>query len=140
MSSSKKARRPNPGIAFDTCILIIDDDRRASLALSFMLSVRGYEEVRSVRSAARAVAISANFSPGIVFLDFDLPNTDTLDLAKQLNRGTRHKALRMIALTSAVEHPAREQARQAGFERFLVKPCEQAEVDKILRLPADHAA
>jgi len=140
MSSIKKAKRPNQGISLDTCILIIDDDRRSSLALSFMLGVRGYEEVRAVRSAARAVAIAGSFLPGIVFLDLDLPATDTLDLARQLVRAARNKPLRMIALTSTVEHPWRELARQAGFERFLVKPSEQAEVDKILRLPADTAA
>lgn len=140
MAPSRKAPRQNSGISLDTCILIIDDDRRASLALSFMLNVRGYAEIRSVRSAARAVAISGNFSPGIVFLDLELPNTDTLDLAKQLARGSRAAAVRLIALTTNAEHPMRETARQAGFERFLVKPCEQAEVDKILRLPADNAA
>lgn len=140
ITPTRKAPRQNAGISLDTCILIIDDDRRASLALSFMLNVRGYAEIRSVRSAARAVAISDNFSPGIVFLDLELPNTDTLNLAKQLNRGSRPTALRLIALTTTAEHPLREQARQAGFERFLMKPCEQVEVDKILRLPADQAA
>ena len=140
ISLTKRASRQGPGIALDTCILIIDNDRAVSVALSFMLGVRGYDEVRSVRSAARALVIAENFNPGIVFLDIDQATADPLDLAKQLRRGSRQSALRLIALTSTVDHPLREDARQAGFERFLVKPCEQAEVDKILRLPADNAA
>lgn len=139
LSTSRKEPGRNPGISLETCILIIDDDRRASLALSFMLTVRGYTEIRCVRSAARAAAIADNFSPGIVFLDLELPNTDPLGLAKQLKRISRPGALRLIALTTTAEHPLGEQARQSGFERFLVKPCEQAEVDKILRLAADNA-
>jgi CheY-like chemotaxis protein len=69
-----------------------------------------------------------------------LPNTDTLELANLLRRSSGQKNVRLIALTSTVEHPLRETARQAGFERFLVKPCEQVEVDKVLRLPAENAA
>jgi CheY-like chemotaxis protein len=140
MSSSRKLSQPKPGIAIDTCILIIDDDRPASVALSFMLSLRGYEEIRSVRSAGRAVAIAENFSPGIVFLNIELPGMDSLALARDLRRGSRQPALRIIALTNSAEHPTRDDAREAGFERYLVKPCEQSEIDKILRLPADLAA
>jgi CheY-like chemotaxis protein len=61
-------------------------------------------------------------------------------LASRLFRSSPRNSLRLIALTSAVEHPAREEARRAGFERFLVKPCDQAEVDKILRIPGANAA
>jgi CheY-like chemotaxis protein len=140
VTHSRKASLPKPGIPVDTCILIVDNDRPSSVALAFMLSVRGYEEIRSVRSAARAVTIAENFRPGIVFLDIDLPGTDPLELARSLRRGSRQPALRIIALTNSVEHPTREDAREAGFERYLVKPCEQSEIDKILRLPADVAA
>lgn len=139
-ASRVRKTRQGPGISFDTCILIIDNERSASVALSFMLSLRGYEEIRSVRSALRAVAIAENFNPGIVFLDLELPNTDTLDLAKRIRKSSRQNALRLIGLTSSAEHPLREAARAAGFERLLVKPCEQVEVDRILRLPADNAA
>jgi two-component system CheB/CheR fusion protein len=136
----RKEPRPNPGVSFETGMLIIDGDRRASVALSFMLNLRGYDEIRAVRSAARAVIIAENFSPGIVFLDIELPDTDTLELANVLRRSSGQKNVRLIALTSTVEHPLRERARQAGFERFLVKPCEQAEVDKVLRLPTENSA
>lgn len=136
----KNGERQSAGISLDTGMLIVDHDRNASRALSFMLNARGYDGIRSVRSGARAVAITANFFPGIVFLDLELPDTDTLELAKQLGRTQRNTAPRLIALTSTIEHPWRDQARQAGFERFLVKPCEQAEIDKILRLPAANAA
>jgi DNA-binding response OmpR family regulator len=140
MSSSKKSARQSPGIALDTGMLIIDNDRPSSISLSFMLSLRGYDEIRSVRSAARAVIIAGNFRPGVVFLDVDLPNTDTMELARQLRKGSSAHGPRLIALTSSAEHPLRESAREAGFERYLVKPCAQEEVDKILRLPSSGSA
>jgi CheY-like chemotaxis protein len=107
------------------------------MALSFMLSARGYTDVRAVRSAARALTVAESFRPGIVFLDFELPGQSSLDLAERLRRGAKQQAIRLIALTRQVEHPQREDARLAGFERFLVKPLVPAELDKILRLPPE---
>jgi CheY-like chemotaxis protein len=134
---NQRGARQEAPVDAGTGILIIDDDRQASMALSFMLSARGYLEVRAVRSAARALTVTESFRPGIVFLDIDLPGQGSMDLADQLRRGARQHALRLIALTRSVEHAAREDARLAGFERFLVKPLVQVELDKILRLAAE---
>ena len=138
-SAVRKPLRQKPGIDQTTCILIIENSRASTVALSFMLSLRGYEEIRAVRSAARAMTIADNFRPGLVFLDLELPNTDVLALAKKLRGGGRPQALRLIALTSVAEHATREGARDAGFERYLLKPCDQNEVDRILHLPVESA-
>jgi CheY-like chemotaxis protein len=140
MSIIKNFVRPKPGVALGTCILIVDGDRPASIALAFMLNLRGYDDVRSVRSAARALTLAESFSPGIIFLDIDLAGADTPDLARKISKGSRHLSPRLIALTSSAETPVPDRARESIFERYLVKPCEQAEIDKILRLPAGHAA
>ena len=88
-----------------------------------------------MRSAARAIAVAEKFHPGIVFLDIELPGMAGLDLANRLHHGARQHAMRLIALTTGVEHPKREDARIAGFERYLVKPLAQNELDKVLRVP-----
>ena len=62
------------------------------------------------------------------------------DLAQRLRRGARQHAIRLIALTSVIEHPKREDARIAGFERYLVKPLDQVELDKVLRRTANNPA
>jgi two-component system CheB/CheR fusion protein len=119
-----------------TPILIVDSDRSASVALSFMLAAAGYDDVRAVRSAARAVILAEKYRPSIVFLEIDLADGGGFDLANQLKRGAQQRSLRLIALTSNSEHPSREKARTAGFERFLVKPATQAELDLCLgKLP-----
>jgi CheY-like chemotaxis protein len=119
-----------------TPILIVDNDRRVGMSLTFMLSARGFKEVRAVRSARRAIAIAELFRPRIVFLDLELPGGGALEVADRLRTGSQPHAMRLIALTSSAEHELREEARRAGFERYLVKPLAQAELDKILRLPA----
>jgi two-component SAPR family response regulator len=139
MSNIRNFTRQKPGVALSTCILIVDGDRPASIALAFMLNLRGYDDVRSVRSAARAMAIAENFSPGIIFLDVEVAGADTRELAKKIGKCSRHLSPRLIALSSQAEVPA-DGARESVFERYLLKPCEQVEVDKVLRLPAGYAA
>jgi CheY-like chemotaxis protein len=130
--SSRATRKPaNMLVSFDTPILIVDNDRAIGRSLAEMLTANGFEELRSVRSAPRALAIAAAFLPRIAFIDIGLPDMDAHELARQLARLVPQKALRLIALTDQIEHAGREEARSAGFERFLVKPVTQPEIDKI---------
>ena len=132
------ARHESP-VDTATRILIVDHDRRVSASLAFMLTARGYDEVKAVRSAARALVLAESFRPAIVFLDIEMPEAASLDLAVQLRRRANQHSIRLIALTTTVEHGPREEARDAGFERYFVKPLTQVELDKVLRRPADAA-
>ena len=132
--NQRGSRRDIP-VESATRILIVDNDRQVGTSLTFMLSARGYDEVRAVRSARRAVAIAESFRPGLVFLDLELPDQGALEVADQLRKGARQHAMRLIALTSNAEHERREEDRIAGFERYLVKPLAQSELDKILGRP-----
>jgi CheY-like chemotaxis protein len=139
-SFTRRGQLPAPTVDSDAPILLVDHDRRIGVALTFMLASRGYTEVRAVRSAARALAIAEQFRPSIVFLDLELPDVGSLVVAQELRRAARQRPLRLIALTTDPEHPLREQARLAGFERFLMKPVSQEELDKILHMPLSRAS
>jgi CheY-like chemotaxis protein len=115
-----------------TRILIVDGDRLVGMGLKFMLAARGFDEVRVVRSAARALALAELFKPGLVFLDLELPDLASVAVAQQLRRDARQRGLRLIALTLHAEHGMREEARLAGFERYLTKPVLREELDKIV--------
>jgi CheY-like chemotaxis protein len=128
----QRGSRHDKQVATDTHLLIVDGDRKVGLALSFMLETRGYSEVRAVRSAGRAESIFGSFQPSLVFLDLDLPDPGSLQLADRLKRIAPLRKFRLIALTHDVEHAMREQARAVGFERYLVKPPTQEAVDQIL--------
>jgi CheY-like chemotaxis protein len=131
----QRGSRHEKQAAADTRFLIVDDDRKVGLALSFMLESRGYSEVRAVRSAGRAESIFGSFQPGLVFLDLDMPDNGSLQLAERLKRIAPMRKFRLIALTQDVEHAMREEARVAGFERYLVKPVTQEALDAVLFIP-----
>jgi len=98
-----------------------------------MLATRQFEEVRSVRSAKRALGIAEQFLPDIIFLDLDLPEGGAIPLGRLLGRGARNnRRPRLIALTNHSKDPNYDNARAAGFERLLMKPVSHEELDKIL--------
>lgn len=121
-----------PAVESETRMLIVDQDRGVGMALSFMLAARRYDDVRAVRSAERAIEIAGQFRPEIIFLDFELPDSGNVIKAMRLARDAHQSRPRLIALTKDAQHPMREHAHLAGFERFLVKPVSPKELDKIL--------
>ena len=136
-SSDPKSRLPSsisrpPAPGWETRILIVDQDRQIGVALSFMLATRQFDEVRSVRSAKRAMGIAEQFLPDIVFLDLDLPDGGAIPLARLLVRDARKRRPRLIALTNHSADPNQDRARAAGFERLLMKPVSHEELDRIL--------
>jgi CheY-like chemotaxis protein len=114
-------------------ILIVDDDVALAKSLAAMLEVAGAFETRTVHCAADAVAAAIEHVPTIVFLDIELPDMSGYDVAKLLRQHAHLRTTRLIALTDSIEHPGREDARAAGFERYLVKPVTLAELQKVLR-------
>ena len=113
-------------------ILIVADERQAGRHLARMLMRMGYEGVRAVSSASRAIILAQQYEPAIIFLDVALRD-DPYELARALQRQAGKDAPRLIALTRSIEHSTREQARSAGFERWLVTPVVQNELDDLLR-------
>ena len=128
--SSPELSRCDPA-KFDVRILIVVGDRLVGRQLARMLTKRGCREVRAVSAMDRALVLSHEYEPGIVFLDLELPG-DAYDLAHALQRQAGHEAHRLIALTPAIDHSTRERARRAGFERWLVTPVMPDELDNLL--------
>jgi CheY-like chemotaxis protein len=114
-------------------ILIVDDDVVLAESLAAMLAATGAFETRTVHCAADAVAAAVEHAPDIVFLDIELPDMSGYEVAKVLHQHAHLQATRLIALTDNIEHPGRENARAAGFERYLVKPVTAIELQKVMR-------
>lgn len=103
-------------------ILIVDDDIKSASSLELMLHAAGYSETRVAYSGHAALLIAADFDPGMVLLELGLLDMSGYELARLLCQRTQSHGLRVIAMTPSREHPGRELARAAGFERYLLKP------------------
>ena len=103
-------------------ILIVDDDVDAADSLASLLQSEGYGEARVAYTAATAFVVAAEFVPTVLLVDLDLPDMSGYDVARRLSQHPQLQNLRVIALTASSQHPGRELAREAGIERYLIKP------------------
>ena len=115
-------------------VLIIDNDIASADSLELMLRAAGYAETRVAYSGHAALAIAAGFQPDIALLDLTLFDMSSYRLAQSLREHAQSRRLRLIALTFDPEHAAREEARAAGFERYLVKPFAPGDVSDLLEM------
>jgi CheY-like chemotaxis protein len=112
-------------------ILIVDSDLAAANALAALLQSSGHGDARVAESGATAITLAVEFAPTVLLVDLDLPDMSGYDVARQLSQHPQLQNLRLIGLTANSDHPGRELAREAGIERYLVKPVGVAALDKL---------
>jgi len=113
-------------------VLVVDNDMRSADALELMLHDAGYPETRIAYSARAALALALEFRPDVAFLEMNLLDMDSNELAQLLRERAQLHHLRLIAMTSSRQHVGREVARNAGFERYLLKPIAAADLSGLL--------
>ena len=65
-------------------------------------------------------------------IDIGLPGLDGYELAYRLRALTRHAVPRLIAFTGYGRQEDRARARRAGFDEFVLKPGEPAEIEALV--------
>ena len=109
-------------------VLIVDDHRDAAEALGDLLESEGHQ-VRTCYDGSAALAIAAEYRPQAVILDIGLPDVDGYEVARQLR--ALLPDVKLLALSGWLEED-REQAKQSGFDYYLTKPVQMAELQKLL--------
>lgn len=112
-------------------ILVVDGNLAAANALAALIEAAGHGEARVASSGQAALALAQTFVPTVVLLSLDLPDMSGYHVALHLSQHPRLQNLRLIALSGSSEHPGRERAREAGFERYLSDPPDAAQLDEL---------
>jgi CheY-like chemotaxis protein len=112
-------------------ILIVDDDVGAADALASLLQSTGYGDTRVAYTGATALTVAVEFVPTVALVDLELPDMSGYEVARHLSQHPQLQTLRLIALTADSEHPGRELAREAGVERYLIKPVGSADLAEL---------
>jgi signal transduction histidine kinase/ActR/RegA family two-component response regulator len=112
-------------------VLVVDDNADAAQMLAALLEVQGHAV--SVEYDARgALARARSEHPDVLLLDIGLPDMDGYELARRLRAQPENSRATLVALTGYGRNQDREEARQAGFDHYLVKPADLNEVNDIL--------
>jgi CheY-like chemotaxis protein len=102
-------------------ILVVDDNEDFADGTAMLLRSLG-NDVRVAHDGFEALEIAAAFQPEVAFVDIGMPKLNGYQLARRLRewRWTRHAVL--VAVTGWGEDADRARAKEAGFDRHVVKP------------------
>ena len=104
-------------------ILLVDDYPDALEVWALYLRMSGFEVVTAADGAS-ALAMAVEQPPDIAILDLEMPGLSGYEVARRLRAHPATRTMPLIAVTGH-SHPSRiEEARAAGCDRVLTKPCD----------------
>ena len=114
-------------------ILVADDNRDAAETLGVLLEVMGHQ-VRRVHDGEAAVLEAASFDPQLVLLDIGMPKLNGYEACRAIRDQAGGGGRTLVAITGWGQPQDVQKARDAGFDRHMVKPMD---VNALLQLIAD---
>lgn len=123
--SPSAARRP-------LRILIADDDRDTCLSLAAILRDDGHD-VHTVLRGDEVLGVERVTRPDALLIDINMPGMSGYAVAREI-RERRAGAAPLLIAISGVWTKSSEQllGRAVGFDHYLLKPCEPAQIVAIL--------
>jgi len=116
-------------------ILIVDDYPDAVDIWALYPPSLGHV-VSTASDGVMALAQAQRLLPDLVVLDLELPRMSGMDVARQLRANPATQRIPLIAATGYSHSPQLDQAREAGFDRIVVKPCDPdvlvGEIERLL--------
>lgn len=104
-------------------VVLLLDDHEDSLAMySLGLLAMGFQPV-TASDAEAAMKRALECCPDVIVADMTLPGVSGLEFARQVRNDVRCQGARIIVLTGHLSASILNEARDAGCDRFLVKPC-----------------
>jgi len=112
-------------------VLIADDNFDAAQSLALILRMEGHE-VRTAGDGLEALEIAEGFQPQIVLLDIGMPKLDGYETARRLRERPWAASALLVAQTGWGQEDDKRRAREAGFDRHLVKPLDPEALSDLL--------
>jgi two-component system phosphate regulon response regulator PhoB len=108
-------------------VLVVEDEAAIAELIAINLRHDGHEVQRASDADAAQAAVDQAL-PDLVLLDWMLPGTSGLALARRWRSQARTKALPIIMLTARGEEPDRVAGLDAGADDYLSKPFSNKEL------------
>jgi len=111
--------------------VIVDDNQDAATSLKMVLEVVGYE-VAVAHSGPAGLDLARQQRPDVVLLDIGLPGIDGYEVVRRLRREPELAQTVVVAVSGYGSEGDKQRAREAGFDRHLVKPVDPEELLALL--------
>lgn len=114
-------------------ILIVDDEAPIREMIAVALEMAGYQCLEAADSQ-RAHSLVVDNQPDLILLDWMLPGTSGIELARRLKRDELTAATPIIMLTAKGEEDNKVQGLEVGADDYITKPFSPREL--VARLKA----
>ncbi len=104
-----------------TRVLIVDDSLSVRNSLGQLMRDSGYEALLA-RDGLEAINIIRAENPDIVLTDLEMPRMNGFDLVSYIRNTSDQPGLPVVMITSRNMAKHRQQAEDAGVNRFIAKP------------------
>jgi CheY-like chemotaxis protein len=108
-------------------ILIVDDYPDALDVWDLYLQASGFAVLRA-EDGLTALRSATESLPDLVVMDLELPGMTGCEVAKALRAGDATRHIPLIASTGHSLPAKLDEARRAGFDLVLIKPCDPGEL------------
>ena len=103
-------------------ILVVDDYQDAREMYAEFLRFCGFR-VAEARNGNEALEQAFALMPDLILMDLSLPGMDGWEATRQLKADERTRQIPVVALTGHALAGASEDAKKAGCDSFVTKPC-----------------
>lgn len=114
-------------------ITIVEDEPFIIEALSFILEKEGFM-VKSISDGAKAIEFIKDTEPDLVILDIMLPNVSGMKILEDIRSTKSISELPVLMLTAKGQKKDRRAAEDAGVNKFMTKPFDNAELIQQVKL------
>lgn len=114
-------------------VLVADDDRDTVTMLAVILRDEGHE-VHTALRGDEVLELDRLVRPDVVILDINMPGMSGYAIAREIRARRGSVAPLLIALSGQWTQKHEELlARDVGFDEYLLKPCQPAQLTRMLR-------
>ena len=115
-------------------VLIVEDNEKSMKLFRDVLVATGYSTLEAT-TGEDAVSLALSHTPALVLMDVQLPGIDGVEALERLRGDARTETIPVLALTAQAMHGDRERFLESGFDGYLSKPMDVAE---LLRTVAEY--
>jgi two-component system, cell cycle response regulator DivK len=108
-------------------ILVVEDNQKNMKLFRDVLLAKGYRTLEAT-TGEEAVALAAQHTPDLVLMDIQLPGIDGVEALGRLRADGRAASVPVLALTAQAMEGDRERFLAAGFDGYLSKPVNIADL------------
>jgi len=108
-------------------VVVVEDNERNMKLFREVLESSGYRTLEA-ETGERAVALTTEHRPDLVLMDIHLPDIDGVEALRRLRANERTASVPVLALTAQAMEGDQERFLAAGFDGYLSKPVNIADL------------